>query len=57
MKKKAQVLVTFAFMAVLSCTYAERHDTPGSGNEIIVKFAADQAVNETITAGPITMTC
>lgn len=43
-----RILLTIASVLALSCTYAERDMADGSGDEIIVKFAADQAVNETI---------
>ena len=48
MKKVAQLVLTAGSLLALSCTFAGRHDAATSGDEIIVKFAADQAINETI---------
>lgn len=46
MKTLSQILLASASILLLSCTYAERYEA--GGGEIIVKFAADQAINETI---------
>lgn len=50
MKLISKTLAVGASVLVLSCSYADRHAAmaDGSGDEIIVKFTADQAVNETI---------
>ena len=48
MSRGAQLFVSVGCLLALSCTYAERHETATTGAEIIVKFAADRAINETI---------
>lgn len=48
MKTISQILLVVVSVLVLSCTYAQRHESGVRGDEIIVKFAADQTVNDTI---------
>ena len=48
MEKVLQLILIAASMLALSCTHAERFEAATSGDEIIVKFAADQPINETI---------
>lgn len=48
MQTLSRILLATVSILLLSCTYAERYEADGSGDEIIVKFAADQAINETI---------
>jgi len=48
MKKISRILLATVSILLLSCTYAERYEANDSGDEIIVKFSADQTINETI---------
>lgn len=48
MKTSMQFVLTVAVFAVLGCTFAEPQNA-AAADEIIVKFAADQAINEMIT--------
>ena len=48
MKRVSQPVLIAGSLLALSCTFAGRDEAATSGDEIIVKFAADQAINETI---------